>query len=323
MNWKPLLALLLGGTMAACTPEQGSRDAAAGDGAAAPAALAAATPADEHAAKIEQWRRERAERLRRPDGWLSLLGLHWLAPGSHSIGRDAGNDIVLAVGPPQLGTIELRNDGSVLLTPLPGAPAVIDDVPAAAPVVLVPDSSGAPTRIALDDGRAGMMLIERSGRLGLRVRDANAPTRTGFVGIDNFDIDPSWRIDARFEPHPPGKTIDIASVINTLEPMPNPGAVVFERDGRSHRLEAVDEGDGQLFLIFADRTSGKSTYGAGRFLYADPPAAGNDRVVVDFNRAYNPPCALNAYSTCPLPPPENRLDLEVTAGEKTYRGPTH
>lgn len=323
MNRKLLLALLLGGSMAACSPDQqGSSDAAAGERADAPA-VAAAAPAAEHAAQIEQWRRERAERLRRPDGWLSLVGLHWLEPGSHSIGRDAGNDIVLAVGPPQLGTIELRDDGSVLLTPLPGAPAVIDDVPAAAPVVLAPDSSGAPTRIALDDGRAGMMLIERSGRLGLRVRDANAPTRTGFVGIDNFDIDPSWRIEARFEPHPPGKTIDIASVINTLEPMPNPGAVVFERDGRSHRLEAVDEGDGQLFLIFADRTSGKSTYGAGRFLYADPPAAGSDRVVVDFNRAYNPPCALNAYSTCPLPPPENRLDLEVTAGEKTYRGPTH
>jgi uncharacterized protein (DUF1684 family) len=155
----------------------------------------------------------------------------------------------------------------------------------------------------------------------LRVRDARARTRTGFVGIENFPIDVGWRYDARFEPHPPGKTIEIANVIGQLDAMPNPGAVVFERDGQTFRLEAVDDGDGTLFLIFADRTNGKQTYGAGRFLYADAPVEG--RTVVDFNRAYNPPCAFNAYSTCPLPPPENRLDLAVTAGEKTYAGPTH
>ena len=286
------------------------------------AATATALTPQQHAEQVEQWRSERVERLQRPDGWLSLVGLHWLDPGSHSIGSAAGNDIVLAVGPPQLGTIALE-DGSVRFTPAEAAPVRIDGAAPAGTVVLAPDSSGKPTQVSLDDGRAGFIVIERGGRLGLRVKDAAAKTLVEFSGIESFPIDPSWRIDARFEAHPPGKTIDIASVINTLEPMPNPGAVVFERDGATHRLEAVDEGDGQLFLIFADRTSGKSTYGAGRFLYADPPAAGSDRVVVDFNRAYNPPCALNAYSTCPLPPPENRLDLEVTAGEKTYRGSTH
>jgi uncharacterized protein (DUF1684 family) len=112
-------------------------------------------------------------------------------------------------------------------------------------------------------------------------------------------------------------------VINTIEPMANPGAVVFERDGKTYRIEAVDEGDGQLFLIFADRTNGKETYGAGRFLYAAPPAPGSDRVIVDFNQSYNPPCVFTPYATCPLPPPENRLDLAVRAGEKKYRGAVH
>jgi hypothetical protein len=111
----------------------------------------------------------------------------------------------------------------------------------------------------------------------------------------------------------------IASVINTVEPMANPGVVVFRKDGKTYRLEALDEGDGQLFLIFSDRTSGKTTYGAGRFLYADPPKDG--MTVVDFNQAYNPPCVFTHYATCPLPPPENRLDIAVTAGEKKYRGP--
>ena len=277
---------------------------------------------DDYTARIEHWRSERVARLQRPDGWLSLVGLHWLEPGRHSIGSAEGNDIVLAVGPEQLGQIVLE-DGTVRFTADDDAAVRVDGGVPVGPVVLAPDSSGTPTQVALEDGRAGFVVIERSGRLGLRVKDAGAKTLTEFTGIESFPIDPAWRIDARFEAHPPGKTIPIASVINTLEPMPNPGAVVFERDGKTHRLQAVDEGDGQLFLIFADRTSGKSTYGAGRFLYAEPPAPGSDRVVVDFNRAYNPPCALNAYSTCPLPPPENRLDLEVAAGEKTYLGSTH
>src|SRR5690606_16508539 len=123
-----------------------------------------------------------------------------------------------------------------------------------------------------------------------------------FPGIDYFDIDPGFRFEAQFEAHPPGQTIEIANVLGTLDPMANPGRVVFEKDGQEFSLEAVDEGDGQLFLIFADRTSGHETYAAARFLYAQPADA-NGRTVVDFNRAYNPPCAFSAFSTCPLPPP--------------------
>ena len=277
----------------------------------------AAPSRDEEMPQIQKWRSERIERLKKPDGWLTLVGLHWIEPGEHKVGSGKDNDIELATGPVHVGTLTLK-DGKATLLLDPSSEALIDGKPATATVELKPDSSDAPTAVSFNHGEAGFQLIERSGRYALRVKDAQAKTRSGFLGIDYFDIDPAWRFNARFEAHPKGKTIDIATVINTIEPMQNPGAVVFEKAGKSYRLEAVDEGDGQLFLIFADHTNGKSTYGAGRFLYADPPK--NGLTVVDFNKSYNPPCVFTHYATCPLPPPENRLDLTITAGEKKYAG---
>lgn len=266
---------------------------------------------------IERQRAARIERLRAPQGWLSLVGLHWIEPGTHSIGRADDNAIVLATGPARAGTV-IREGDSVRFAPVSGAGIAIDGVAAAGEVTLAADQSGTPTTVGFDEGRATMQLIQRGDRLGLRVRDERAPTRLQFAGLDFYPVDPSWRIEARYEAHPPGKTIDIANVLDMIEATPNPGAVVFERDGRTHRIEALDNGDGSLFLIFADRSNRRETYGAGRFLYTAVPE--NGRVVLDFNLAVNPPCAFNAYSTCPLPPPENRLDLTVSTGEKRYAG---
>ena len=272
---------------------------------------------------VMDWRSARVARLRKPDGWLSLVGLHWVEPGVHQVGMANANDIQLRTGPAKLGTLTLK-DGKATLKPDPAAGVTIDGKPATGEVALRSDATtdpNGPTIVTFNKGTANFQVIERSGRFALRVKDANAPTRTGFVGIDYFDADPAWRFNARFEPHPKGKTIQIASVINTIDPMMNPGTVVFDKDGKTYRLEVVDEGDGSLFLIFADRTNGKSTYGAGRFLYADPVK--NGMTVVDFNKSYNPPCVFTHYATCPLPPPENRLDLTITAGEKSYRGAVH
>lgn len=271
-------------------------------------------------AEVEQWRSERIGRLRDPNGWLTLVGLHWLEPGWQTLGTHSDNAIELSAGPPRLGRIGLIG-GRIRFEPESDAGATVEHAAVVSDrqqkgFELTPDSAEQPSVVRM--GSANFVVIERSGRFGLRVKDPQAPTRTGFTRIEQFSIDPAWRLEATFEPHPAGKTIDIASVINTVEPMPNPGAVVFKKDGKTFRLEAVDEGDGQLFLIFADRTNGKLTYGPGRFLYADKPV--NNRTWVDFNRSYNPPCAFNAYSTCPLPPPENRMDLAVTAGEKKYVG---
>jgi uncharacterized protein (DUF1684 family) len=278
---------------------------------------APAAPVDP-VADVEAWRAARVARLEAPDSWLTLVGLHWVEEGTHAIGSGKDNDIVLNTGPAKLGTL-VREGGEVSLALADGVDASIGDTNARNGV-LAADVSGKPTLVRF--GNSNFMVIERSGRLALRVRDNDAATRKAFPGrMDNYAIDPAWRIEARFEPHPPGTTIEIANIINTLEPMPNPGAVVFEKDGRTHRIEAVDEGDGQLFLIFADRTSGKETYGAGRFLYAAPAVDG--RTIVDFNKAYNPPCVFTPYATCPLAPPENRLDLAVTAGEKNYAHAAH
>jgi uncharacterized protein len=270
-------------------------------------------------AAAEAWRTERLERLQRPDGWLSLVGLHWIEAGRHTVGSGSDNAVVLATGPARLGEVELA-DGRLRFFAAEDSAATVDGRPVAGPVLLSADAEGRVPRLVFADGDASLQAIERSGRFALRVRDANAPTRVGFVGIEHYPVDPAWYFEARFDAHPPGQTIDIANVLGSIDPMDNPGALVFERDGVEHRLEAVDEGGEQLFIIFADRTNRSETYGAGRFVYVDRPLEG--RTAIDFNRAYNPPCAFTAHSTCPLPPPENRLDLAVTAGERRYLGPT-
>ena len=273
----------------------------------------------QHQAEILQWRAERIEKLKQPDGWLSLVGMHWLPQGVTRVGAGPANGTRIAVGPKNLGLITTNARNQVWLQPDSPAGMTVDGEPLTGRVELIPDTRGKPTVIGLPGGRASFIVIERGGRLALRVRDADAPTRTGFTGIDSFPIDRSFRFEAKFTPHEAGRTIDIVNILGMVEPMMNPGSVSFSRDGVTYTLEAVDEGDGRLFLIFADRTSGKESYPAARFLYAENPGAAGGTTIVDFNKAYNPPCAFSAYSTCPMPPPENRLDLAVTAGEKKPR----
>lgn len=307
-------ALLLSAAalLAACG---GGEDEAKRSEAAARAAKAARLAYD---GQILAWRDERLARLQRPDGWLSLIGLHWITPGSTYVGSAQDNGTRLDIGPPQIGMMTLGKDGSVRLRVHPGAEVTIDGLPAEGEVPLVVDTQGKPTVVGFNRGDASFVVIERGGRHGLRVRNAMAKTRTAFPGLDYFDIDPGFRFTARFEPHPPGKTLDIVNMLGMVEPMANPGRLSFDKDGKTYTVETVDEGDGQLFLIFADRTSGHDTYAASRFLYAAP--AGKDGTTeLDFNKAYNPPCAFTSFSTCPMPPPENRIDLAVTAGEKKPR----
>lgn len=262
--------------------------------------------------EIEHWHAERIRRLTAPDGWLSLVGLHWLHPGVNTIGSAADNGIVLAQAPAHLGVVTWAADGTLSLALDPRGAATIDGQPRTH-AALLDDSAPAPTTVAF--GTTSFIAIDRGGRKGLRVRDSEAATRTGFRGITRFPVDPSWRIDADWQPLDPPFPLATTTVIGTLESHPAPGKAVFERDGSRCELYPVREAphDRPLFLVFADATSGKETYGAARFLYTDPPRDG--KIVLDFNKAYNPPCAFTAYATCPLAPPENRLDLRITAGE--------
>lgn len=267
---------------------------------------------------IEKWQADRVKRLTAPNGWLSLIGLPWLRPGINTIGSAADNDVVLTKGPAHLGRVTWQEDGKVEITLNRDSGALIDGKPERK-AVLLDDSHESPTRVSF--GKVDFYLIARGPKKGLRVKDPEAPTRTGFAGIERFPVDKSWRIEAKWVPFDPVHHLDVPTVIGTVEKYPVPGKLVFERDGKSFSLLPVIEvpGDKELFVIFADRTSGKETYGAARFVYIDMP--GDGKAVIDFNKAYNPPCAFTPYATCPLAPPENRLDLRVTAGEKKYRGP--
>jgi len=264
--------------------------------------------------QIEGWRAQRVERLKAPSGWLSLIGLHWLKDGKNSVGSAKGNDVVLAAGPAHLGAITLK-DGKATIDIDPKSAATVDGKTVAS-AELLDDSHEKPTTVAF--GTASFYLIDRNGKKALRVKDSEAKTRKQFKGIDSFAIDPGWRVEAKFEEFKPAHTLEIPTVLGTVDKMTVPGKVTFTRDGKSYSLLPVLEAPDakEFWFIFADRTSGKETYGAARFLYADLPKDG--KLTIDFNKAYNPPCAFTPYATCPLAPPENRLDLRVTAGEKKY-----
>ena len=273
-------------------------------------------PSGDYQQQVESWRAQRVERLKAPSGWLSLIGLHWLKDGRNTVGSAKDNDVVLAKGPEHLGVITLES-GKARIELGPKSGARIDGSKERS-AALLDDSHDKPTLVAF--GSANFYLVERGGRFGLRVKDSEAEARVRFSGIDNYPIDPSWRIEANWVAFDPPHTLETPNVLGQTDSYQVPGKAVFTRDGKTFELLPVIEEAGakQLFLIFADRSSGKETYGAGRFLYADMPKDG--KIVLDFNKAYNPPCAFTPYATCPLAPPENRLDLVVTAGEKKYRG---
>lgn len=294
--------------MAAC-----SRDAAPSAAQEAAKAKAAA----EFAASEQAWRAQRLADLTRPDGWASLIGLHWLDRGSHRVGSAADNGIRLLLGPPHLGVFRVDGGKARFVA---DAAVTVDGAPSKGGALRSDVDDAGPSVIGFDDGKGLATVIARGGRLALRVKHADADSRTHFGGLDYWPGGPGWRVQARFRPHPPGKTLPIANIIGTTDDIPNPGVVEFTRNGTPFRLEALDQGEGTLFLVFADRTSGHGSYGAGRFLDAPMPDA-QGVLVLDFNRAYNPPCAFTPFATCPLPPPENRLDLRVEAGEKAYRKP--
>jgi uncharacterized protein (DUF1684 family) len=266
---------------------------------------------------IEKWRADRVRRLTSDDGWLTVVGLSWLEPGENAVGAAPSSRVPLPRGsaPPKLGTIRLGGDGKAVWTTAPGATVTHEGKPVGT-LTLAPDTSAEPT--ILQHGTLSFYLIERGGRVGVRVKDTAAPARKAFHGIPSWPVDPKWRVTARFEPYRPKKSIPIPNVLGQVTQEPSSGAVVFSIGGREYRIDAVDEeGEEDLFLIFGDSTNGNETYGAGRFLYAKRPGA-DGKTVVDFNKAYNPPCAFTAFATCPLPPPQNRLPVAVTAGEKRY-----
>jgi len=244
-----------------------------------------------------------------------LVGLHWLTPGEHEFGKHPSNAIRLSEHgvPPLAGHLLVNDDGTVRIRPHHDAPLTHAGQPIEGDLELTDDLAGDPTIVEL--GSLRFHLIRRGARVGLRVRNTEAPALRAFGGVPRFPVDAAWRLVARFEPADPGRTIEVPDVLGDITVDHFPGWVAFTSAGEPQRLASLQgDTDGSLWLIFADPTNGSTTYAAGRFLDTEPPAA-DGTVVVDFNLAYNPPCVFSPYATCPLPPDGNRLPVPIPAGE--------
>jgi uncharacterized protein len=270
-----------------------------------------------HREEVERWRADRLARLQGPDGWLSIIGLWWLEEGANTVGADVRNRVILPAGkcPPHIGRIEVEaGRATAFLDPAAGVTC------AGAPVTILElqdDAAGDPTVLRM--GPLGFFVIRRDGRLAVRVRDAESSARRDFSGIEHYPVDARWRFEARFSAYVPPRSVPVPTVLGMEETYEMPGAIAFEVDGTPYRLDVfLEASDSDLFVVFGDLSNRDETFGGGRYVYAKPP--GRDGiVVVDFNRAYNPPCVFTPHATCPLPLPQNRLPLRIEAGEKRYR----
>jgi len=271
------------------------------------------TDIETHRSAIEDWRLRRDQRLRDPDGWLTLVGLDWLNDGANSVGSAEDNDVKLSAGPDYWGTVYVEPEGLRFVRA--DNPDITVDGTLADEVNMLSDADGTPTRVR--SGPLSFYPIWRES-FALRVKDTQSPVLLNFDGIDNYDIQRDWRIEGNLIPAEEGETIEIANVQGQLVAEPVLGTFEFEKDGKIHQLLVQLTDDPPVpWIIFNDRTNGHGTYGAGRYLYVDEVTEDN-RIVVDFNKAYNPPCAFTDYATCPIPPQQNRLDLAVTAGERDF-----
>jgi uncharacterized protein len=264
--------------------------------------------------QVEQWRAERQTRLTADFGWLTVVGLDWLKEGDDRVGADPASEIPLPPGsaPRRVAMISLHA-GKAMLHPVPGVPLTLNGKPATETALREDDD-------VLAINHLKFFVIKRGDKMGIRLKDNDGEARKHFQGLSWYPVDPAWRIQAKFIPWTTPHSIIFHNTIGQEESEPSPGYVTFQKDGHEFRLEPTLE-DGVLFFVLRDGTSGKTTYGASRFLYAEP--AKNGLVLLDFNKAENPPCAFTAYATCPLPPPQNRLALAITAGEKKYTGSAH
>jgi len=275
-----------------------------------------------HKNEIQKWQSDRLASLTKEDGWLTVVGLFWLNEGENKFGSDPGNPVVLPryKAPRLAGSLWLEN-GRVRLATHPGVEITAGDRPVAALDLKDDNDDSGPTILKL--GSLLINVVKRADRIGVRVKDTESRTRREFKGLEYYPIDAKWRMEARFEPYQPAKTIPITNVLGMTDDETSPGALAFDVGGRIYRIDPIlEKGETDLFVMIADGTTGKETYGAGRYLYVSPPDAAG-KVVIDFNKAFSPPCAFTNFATCPLPPRQNRLPFRIEAGEKKYAGTVH
>jgi uncharacterized protein len=268
----------------------------------------------DYAKEIEKWRVDHEAELKTDNGWLTVAGLFWLKDGVNTIGAGSGYDIELTENfKGKFGEINFQN-GAANLRVENGVEAS-NDGKNISELGLVSDEKGKPS--VIQTGSQTFYLIKRENRFGIRLKDKNSKERTNFTGLKWFPISEKYKVEAEFEVFDAPKEVLIPNVLGGNFKMKSPGVLRFKLNGKKYALEPVlEDGSDELFIIFRDATSRKETYGAGRFLYAKKPE--NGKVILDFNKSENPPCAFTSFATCPLPPPQNRLNVEIKAGEKRF-----
>ncbi len=277
--------------------------------------LGQASLPDNYQEEFEAWQSSRMESLTNPTGWMRLAGMYWLEDGENSFGTGDQADITFPEGtlPNYAGELILHND-KVLLQAADGVEFVHDGEPFQQKEIFDGDEA-----LNIEYGSLEWLIIKREGLIGIRLYNKENPKVDEFTGFDRYPLDPQWHLTAKFIPADEGETISIVNVLGQLVDTPTPGSIEFMKDGEIYTLDAL-EGTDQMFLIVGDRTNQTETYQAGRYIYIDYPDEGSDYTIIDFNKIYNPPCSYNLFTTCQLPPIQNRLDLEITAGEKRPQG---
>ena len=266
----------------------------------------------DYTASIEKWRAESEAKLKSDTGWLTVSGLFWLKEGRSTFGSAPGNDLVLPAGvTPRAGTF-IRTGKRIAVEVNKGISVTLNGKQVNKLDALVNDAEAKEDVLVMGD--VSLLVIDRGSKIGIRMRDKNSQLRREFTHKTWFPVQANYRVVAKFIPQPE-RVVRIPNMVNEMEEHKVIGVTEFTLNGRSHRLEPV-VADGQLFFIFKDKTAGKQTYGAGRYLYADMPKDG--KVVIDFNKVYNPPCVFTPYATCPLPLKHNQLDIPIPAGELKY-----
>lgn len=257
------------------------------------------------------WQEKRRAELSSPDSWLGIRGLFWLEAGQNSVGSDAASRVRIPGGPAHLGDLcwldgrvfwqPIGGDGEELQTDIVGQPSVVDYE------------------------NWSFFVVDREGRLAVRLRDRAWAASQPFAGLSYFDFDPAWQVEADWLELSPPLQMEVPNVSGDLKMVKVSHQAVFEVAGQKVTLLPMSVSDKEVFFVFRDRTSGKETYGAGRFLKAKPATTeakagpgGNRKICLNFNFSYNPPCAFTSFATCPLPPPENWLPFPVLAGEMKY-----
>lgn len=288
------LALLI--SVSACSSEQKQTD-------------------EEHAKEVNEWHQKRISNLTGPEDWLKLAGLYELEDGTHSFGSDSTNDLVFPKGAPSIGTI--TKEDTTITIDVNSDVSVTHDEDTVSQITMTPGNARSGT--VLQHNSLLWYLLDRRGDYYIRLVDEKHPNLEVFDGIERFPIDQKWKIKAKFKPFDNPEPITVPDVLNEGMPDTVYGKLEFSIDGEDFSIDPLNhpQKDEKFYIIFGDETNGETTYGGGRYIYIPTPDK-NGTTYIDFNRAYNPPCVFTEFATCPLPPPQNRLDIAIPAGEKMF-----